>query len=102
MEIKVNDIQWNNLTEAERDNISQIMTGYFKEAALVPDSATPVMDLNQMTTQLFGLTNPFCKAACDIAQAAAMAACTTVGGPVAVAACTALAQAAGDACRNAC
>jgi L-alanine-DL-glutamate epimerase-like enolase superfamily enzyme len=103
MEIKVNDVQWQGFSQEERDNITQIVTGHFKGASIVPHSETPAIDLGQMTTAGFlGLSNPFCKAACDIAQAAAVAACSTVGGPIAVAACIAVAQAAGDACRSKC
>ena len=103
MEIKVNDAQWHGLSQSEKDNITQIVAGHFKGASIVPDPATPAIDQDEMKTAGFlGIPNPFCKAACDIAQAAAIAACSTVGGPIAVAACIAAAQAAGDACRNSC
>jgi hypothetical protein len=103
MDIKVNEAQWQSLSQSEKDNITQIVTGHFKGASIVPDAATPAVDVATMTAQgLLGLPNPFCKAACDIAQAAAVAACSTIGGPIAIAACIAAAQAAGDACRNSC
>jgi hypothetical protein len=103
MDIKVNEAQWQGLSQSEKDNITQIVTGHFKGASIVPDAATPAADVAAMTTLGFlDLPNPFCKAACDIAQAAAVAACSTIGGPIAVATCIAAAQIAGDACRNRC
>ena len=44
--------------------------------------------------------NP-CKMACDVAQAAAIAACSSLG-PILAPLCVAAATAAGDACRSAC
>ncbi len=99
MDIKVNEAQWQSLSPSEKENITKIVTGHFKGASIFPDAATPAVDA---TRGGFGLTNPFCKAACDIAQAAAVAACSTIGGPIAIAACIAAAQIGGDACRNSC
>jgi len=106
MEIKVNDVQWNGFSQPEKDNITKIIAGHFMGASIVPDSATPAIVAGKMPTASFlGLPNPVCKALCDIAQAAASAACSAtgaVGGPIAVAACVAAAQVGGDACRNGC
>src|SRR5574343_114851 len=103
MEIKVNETQWQGLSKSEQENITRIVTGHFKQASISPSVNTPPVEIREVTTEGFlNLPNPFCKAACDIAQAAAVAACSTVGGPIAVAACIAAAQVAGDACRNSC
>jgi len=86
------------------------MTGHFMGASIAPDSATPSVVLGKMPTAggIFGGIDFIpgvkdgCKALCTVAQGTVSGACSTVGGPIAVAACIAAAQVAGDACRNRC
>lgn len=99
MDIKVNDVEWSELAAAERQKIEEIVSGYFKGASIVPDAATPVSDV--LPEGLRG-GNPFCEAACNVAEAAAVAACAALTNPIAIAACVAAAHAAGDYCRREC
>jgi len=93
MKIKVNKAQWDGLSQSEKDNITQIVTGQFKGASIVPDSATPPVDPGKIS---FG-----CKILCDIAETSAIAACSLLS-PLAIPVCVAVAHAAGEACRNSC
>ena len=95
MDIKVNDQEWNDISKDEQQRITDIITGYFKDARIVPDAAT-------LKTAVAPQGNPFCKIGCDAAEAAAATACTNLTNPIAVAACIAAAHAAGDECRNRC
>ena len=99
MDIKVNEAEWAALGNDEQQRIEDIVKGFFKDAMIVPDAATPASGVQP---QAVALANPFCKAACDIAQAAATAACAGLGNPIAIAACVAAASAAGDECRRRC
>jgi hypothetical protein len=99
MDIKVNDAEWNALAAADKQKIQEIVGGFFKESRIVADAATPASGV-QIQGILGG--NPFCKAACTIAESAAVAACAGLGNPIAIAACAAAAHAAGDACRSRC
>jgi hypothetical protein len=79
-------------------------TGLLKQGgSLTPDAAAPqAAPAGAALPQVQGF-GPFCKIACDVAQAAATAACTaTIEAPPVLVLCIAAAQAAGDACRNAC
>jgi len=112
--IKVNAGQWQSLSTDDRDRVTNIltMTGLLKQgSAITPDATAPQAAVipaggvvGGAAPQLFGINipNPFCKAACDIAQAAAVAACTAGTAGIGLAVCLAAAQVAGDACRNSC
>jgi|GEM_PF-3030717 len=100
MDIKVNDQEWADLGRDEQARIEKIVSGYFKGARIVPDKDTARSAPPE--AGLLAQTNPFCKAGCDIAQAAATAACASLVNPIAIAACIAAAQAAGDLCRSKC
>jgi hypothetical protein len=97
MEIKINEAEWKNLSKDEQSKLTNIVSGYFKEAKLVPDASAPASP-NVAQAQL---GNPFCEIACGVAEAAAVAACAGLPGPAA-AVCIAAAHAAGDACRKNC
>ena len=97
MEIKVNDQEWKGVSSEDQKNINNIMSSYFKGGKITPDAATPPSP--GVAKGL--IPNPFCKPACDIAEAAAVAACAGLSGPAA-AVCVAAAHIAGDACRNGC
>ena|ERR1700722_8318925 len=95
-DVKLNDKQWNSLSDAEKKKITEMMRQLKiieKNDSFVSDSAT------HATTAV--LTNPFCTAACDVAEGAAVAACAVFTGP-AFAVCVAAAHAAGDLCRSRC
>lgn len=100
MDLKVNNAEWTALGKDEQTRIEGIITGFFKGARIVPDAATARSVQPQAAAN--ALSNPFCKAACSIAQAAASAACASLVNPIAIAACVALAAAAGDECRSHC
>lgn len=104
MEVKVNAEQWKSLTSTDQTKMAEILQTQF-QAKIVPDTSIPPVDPKHLTIhKTFGilddLLGPIKKPACDVAQAAAVAACATLSGSVAIAACVAAAQAAGDACRN--
>lgn len=99
MDIKVNDAEWTALGKDEQTRIEGIISGFFKGGKVVPDKATA---RSVQPVAANALTNPFCTAACGIAQAAATAACAALINPIAIAACVALAAAAGDECRKHC
>lgn len=96
MDIKVNELQWNSLSQGEREQLGEVITTNFKNASIVPTPATEAASVGNVQIENFVRD-----AACNMAQAAAVVACATIGGPIAVAVCIAAAQAAGDACRNA-
>lgn len=100
MELKVNAAEWNGLSPDERARIESIIGGFFKGATITLDPAAP-RSAQPAGAHVAGW-NPFCKAACDIAEGAAIAACASLVNPIAIAACIAAAHAAGDACRNSC
>ena len=104
MDVKVNDSDWSSMSTDEQNNLKNVVSAYFKDAQIVPDPSVPSSSSKSAVPLSGGLniSNPFCKGACDIAEAAAIAACAAVGGPIAVAACIAAAKVAGDACRDAC
>ena len=98
MDIKVNDTEWTGLGSDEQKQVEDLVSGFFKDAKIVPDAATPARGL---TTSAVPLSNPWCTAGCNIAQAAAIAAAALLG-PIAAAVAVAAAMAAGDACRSRC
>lgn len=85
MDINVSQKEWDTLAEEEKNRISAIMSGFFKDSNIVPNGAAP-------TPQ----GDIFCEIGCSAAEAAAVAACG--GNPV----CIAIAHAAGEACRSSC
>jgi len=97
MDIKVNEAEWNALNKTEQQKIKDIVSGHFKGANIVPDTATPASGVNTK-----GLLTGPCKIACGIAEAAAVTVCAGLQNPIAVVACMAAAQAAGDECRRHC
>ena len=104
MNIKLNADQWNGLSDQDKKRMTQIISGHFKGSTIAPDAnVAPVnVPVQPQGGLIPGFKNPFCTAACDIGQAAAVAACSALSGGVAIAICVAAAQAAGDACRDSC
>jgi hypothetical protein len=103
MEVKLNKAEWQNVSADDRKKIEQIITSHFKDASITADNNTAVAKdlLGSRELQAFNLSNPFCSAACGVAEAAAVAACSALSGP-AVGICVAAAHAAGDFCRSKC
>jgi hypothetical protein len=103
-DIRVNGEQWRSLSEQQQAQITKIMkdTGLLQEDEFIePDpGASPV------NISAFPIPNPgkkICQISCDVAQTAAVAACSTIpGGAIAIALCVAAAQIAGDECRDRC
>ncbi len=95
MSLKVNQELWTGIEPVEQEKIEAIIHGFFKED-IEPDEATETVGTSEIPE------NIFCETACDVAAAAAVAACAGVGGPVVVAACIALAEAGRRACKDAC
>ncbi len=98
MAFKVNQDEWNGLSASERERIEAIIGGYFKGAKIVADPSAP--RLRPAGAAPAG--NFFCEAGCTALEAAAVAACALIPNPIAVAACVAVAHAAGEECRKKC
>jgi hypothetical protein len=97
MNINLDLEQWEQIPAGEQENVQRILSKHFSKAEIVPQQQglsfpIPVPDF----------PNPLCELACNATEAAVIAACSTVGGPLAVAACIAAARVAGDACRREC
>lgn len=103
MDVNVNKSEWDSLSTADRDTIEKIIASHFKDKVVPEASAPKAQDfLAQRQLQIFNFKNPICTAACGVAEAAAVAACSAITGGVAVAVCVAAAHAAGDYCRSRC
>ena len=104
MDVKVNKSEWDSLTEAERESITSITTKHFKNTTLTPDPTTAKSrdTVAQQIKPAFNWSNPVCTAACGVAEAAAVAACSALSGGVAIAVCVAVAHEAGNFCRSQC
>lgn len=102
-DIRVNGEQWKSLSEQQQAQITKIMkdTGLLQEDEFIePDSG-----VSPVNVSAFPFPSPgkkVCQIACDVAQTAAIAACSTVSGSVATAICIVAAQIAGDECRDRC
>jgi hypothetical protein len=101
MDIKVNADEWKGLSKEDRDKIQSIIAANFRDAKITGDSgAKAAMDaLAQPRITAFNFRNPFGSAACDIAEAAAVAACAALPAPL-IPICIAAAHAAGNLCRK--
>ena len=103
MDVKVNKSDWDGINADDRKKIEQIIASHFKDAKISPDPGTgkarELIAKRSMTA--FSLSNPLCSAACGVAEAAAVAACSALSGPL-VPICVAAAHAAGDFCRSKC
>jgi hypothetical protein len=104
MELKVNKSEWDGLSNDERSRISAIISSYFRDTTITPDTSVTKSKeaIDKPRVQAFNFTNPFCTAACGIAEAAAVAACSVLSGGTAIAICVAAAHVAGDLCRSRC
>ncbi|HEY4302857.1 MAG TPA: hypothetical protein VGM82_00210 [Gemmatimonadaceae bacterium] len=98
--LKVNAQQWNSLSDDERTTIKSILadTGLAAHGDITPDASATLdsVDGPESTESIF------CTIACNVAEAAAVAACTAATGGVALTICLAAAHAAGDLCRSKC
>jgi hypothetical protein len=65
MDIKVNDAEWAALGNDEQKRIEDIVKGFFKDATIVPDAATPARGVQPKAA---AFANPFRKPACDMGQ----------------------------------
>jgi hypothetical protein len=101
MDIKVNAQEWKGLDEEDRAKIQSIIGAHFKDAKVAGDhKSEPAMKvLAQPRMTSFNFKNPFGSSACGIAEAAAVAACAALSGPL-VPICVAAAHAAGNLCRS--
>ena len=103
MEVSVNKTEWEGLDPDTQAMIQKIIGANFKDIAVVGDAQKGASkELVENGTQSFKLSNPFCSAACGIAEAAAVAACSAISGGIGVAVCVAAAHAAGEFCRSKC
>src|SRR5262245_24592861 len=96
MQVRVNKEEWEKLGGKERALIEQVVGGYFKGAEINPGVDVPA------SAGLGGSVGSFCEAACNMAQAAAEAACQSIQDPLGKAVCIAAAKSAGDLCRSKC
>lgn len=98
MDVLINKAEWEALDDATRKKITAIIGGNFKGSRIVPDTNGQSF----ANTNVIPLNNPFCEAACNIAENVAKTACFGLSNPIAIAACIALAEAGGRECRNRC
>lgn len=99
MDIEINKAEWDALDAGTRKKITDVITGNFKGSRIVPSPSAPTFSQRAGAAPL---GNPFCEAACNIAENAAKAACLGLGDPLSIAACIALAEEAGKECRRRC
>lgn len=90
MSLKVNSAEWNALSAADQQKIAAIMAEQFDGATIEPEDAAARLT-----------ANPTCEAACNVAEAAAIAACANLG-PIAAPFCIAAARELGNVCRSRC
>jgi hypothetical protein len=104
MDANVNAGEWNGLTVQDREKIQAIISSHFKDVTVKGDANTlPAKEfMDQAQFQKFNFSNPLCTAACAVAEAAAVAACSALSGGVAIAICVAAAHEAGNFCRSKC
>jgi hypothetical protein len=103
MDVKINKSEWDGVSADDQKKIQQIIASHFKDTKIVPDAnASAAKELvAKRAPQAFSLSNPICSAACGVAEAAAVAACSALSGPL-VPICVAAAHAAGEFCRSKC
>ena len=102
MEVKLNKAEWDGVSAEDRKKIEQIISSHFQGTKIVADpGAAAAKSFVGQKVHAFSFGNPFCSAACGVAEAAAVAACSALSGP-AVGICVAAAHAAGDFCRSKC
>lgn len=100
-DMKLNAQEWTALSKDDQSKIAQVL----RTSGLLGEHDNIVADSNIPATAVLGggikASGIFCKIGCDIAEAAAVAACGTLSGPAA-AVCIAAAHAAGELCRSKC
>lgn len=96
MSVKVNRAEWDKLSAIDKKIIEDVIGGYFNGTEVVPDSDAPGSEGMGSTV------GSFCETACNVAQAAAEAACQAIKDPLGKAVCMTLAKEAGDLCRSKC
>lgn len=103
-DITLNQSEWNGLSDDVRNQITEILeqTGLLKvgdRIVTAPNAPT----FTDLTAQLLpSVSHNVCMTLCDVAQAAAHVACALLPDPVSIAACNAVAIAAGNTCRRTC
>ena len=103
-DIRINADQWNALSSDEQNQITENLSrnGLLKgESRIIPDPY--VEALGEGDLRPAGWIPPrICRALCDTAQTAAIAACVAETAGAGLIVCLAAAQIAGDACRGEC
>jgi hypothetical protein len=99
MDIKMNNEQWADLPGDGQRQVEEIVRGFFKGARIVPEAEAPRSEAQQYP---HGDERGFCEIGCNVAEAAAKAACNAIGNPTLRQACIAAATAAGQLCRDQC
>jgi hypothetical protein len=98
--IKINKKEWEQVSEGDKETILKILRESLLEDddVILPDANAP------QTAQSIPIPGKerLCKIGCGVAEAAAIAACSTISGGVGTAVCIALAEAAALQCREAC
>jgi hypothetical protein len=103
MDVKINKSDWDGVSAEDQKKIQQIIASHFKDTKIVPDANTGTAKelVAKRAVQAFSFSNPLCSAACGVAEAAAVAACSALPAPL-VPICVAGAHAAGEFCRSKC
>jgi hypothetical protein len=104
MEVKLQKAEWEGISAEDRKKIQEIIASHFGEqVSVIPEASFAAAKELIATRRLaaFNLSNPICTSACGIAEAAAVAACSSLA-PLLIPICVAAAHAAGDFCRAQC
>jgi hypothetical protein len=96
--VKVNDAAWNALPQAQRDEISEILSDSFGQMTVVGDASVPPP---AVSAAAFKLPGGFCTILCDLGAAAGHAACKRLPAP-AQPVCDAGVDAAAALCKKKC
>ena len=102
--ITLNQYEWNGLSQDVRNQITDILeqTGLLREGQEIVTTFDAPTFADLAGLQIPGLSHNVCMTLCDVAQAAAHVACALLPDPVSIAACNAVAIAAGNICRRTC
>ena len=104
--IPVHQASWQGLSQDDKTRITEIMknAGLIDQGDNLVAHPNPAEAAQQMAEFKFSwpqIPNSICKLGCNAAEAAAVAACASLTGPLA-GICSSVAHAAGDFCRSRC
>jgi hypothetical protein len=103
-DITLNQSEWDGLAVELRTEITRILeeVGLLKEGDQIVTTPNAPTFADLAALNLPSISHNVCMSLCDVAQGAAHIACSLLRDPVKIAACNAVAVAAGNACRRTC